>query len=197
MKDFKDESVAWRQKFDQESKAFKEEMKSFREEMKDFKDESVAWRQKFDQESKEMRRQWAKLADKIGGITENIIAGGIVECVKRTYGLDVHTIIQRVIRKIAKGKEREYDVLVVCEGYVFVVESKGTFRPQEFPYIQEAMKKFPEFFPEYRHLKMVPVVASLILPEEIVNRATKLGFLALNLSGDYLEFVNADRVQIE
>jgi len=180
----------------QEMKDFKDEMKDFKDEMRDFKDEMRIWRDEVDKERKEMNRKWEDLARKMGTIVEDIVAPGLPFAVQKTFGLDIDDLIIRRRKKIKNGKVREYEVIAVAGDKVFIIDVKSTYRTGYFDDFEKALKEFKEFFPEYNSFRLIGVVASLSLPEEIINTATRRGLLALNLSGDYLEFVNADKVNI-
>ncbi|WP_461833609.1 hypothetical protein [Desulfothermus sp.] len=176
------------EKLSKEMKEFKNEMREFKDEMKEFKNES-------ERIHKEMNKRWGELANKLGTLAEDIVAPGIPQLIKRTYNLDVTEISVRRKRKL-NGKIREYDVICVADNYLFLVDVKSTYRRHHFEEFESAISDFLTFFPEYRNLKVIPVVASLNLTEEIINIATSKNWLALQLLGDYLEFVNKDKVKI-
>jgi hypothetical protein len=69
---------------------------------------------------------------------------------------------------------------------------KSTYRVKDFDDFQEALNDFLYLFPEYEKYTVVPVVASMYLNEDVVDAATHRRWLALQLSGDYLDFVNKE-----
>ena len=182
------ELVYQSRKTEMEIEKLSKEMKEFKNEMKEFKNES-------ERIHKEMNKRWGELANKLGTLAEDIVAPGIPQLIKRTYNLDVTEISVRRKRKL-NGKIREYDVICVADNYLFLVDVKSTYRRHHFEEFESAISDFLTFFPEYRNLKVIPVVASLNLSEEIINIATSKNWLALQLLGDYLEFVNKDKVKI-
>jgi hypothetical protein len=177
MKVFKEEMLA----FKNEMQAFKDEMRAFKDEMKAFKDE--------------MNKKWGDLANKLGTIAEDIVAPGIPQLIKKTYDLDVTELSVRRKRKL-NGRTREYDVIAVAGDYVFVVDVKSVYRSQYLDHFQEMLNDFFTFFPEYERYKLVPVIASFNLPKDVVNIASSRKWLALHMHGDYLEFVNKERVKL-
>ena len=182
------ELVYQSRKTEMEIEKLSKEMKEFKNEMREFKNES-------ERIHKEMNKRWGELANKLGTLAEDIVAPGIPQLIKRTYNLDVTEISVRRKRKL-NGKIREYDVICVADNYLFLVDVKSTYRRHHFEEFESAISDFLTFFPEYRNLKVIPVVASLNLTEEIINIATLKNWLALQLLGDYLEFVNKDKVKI-
>lgn len=157
------------------------ELRAFKEEMKAFKDD--------------INKRWGDLARKLGTVAEDIVAPGIPYAIKEAFGLDVTEISVRRRKKI-DGKEREYDVIAVAGDYVFLIDVKSTYRKTYLDEFEELKADFFKYFPEYRGLKEVLVIASFNFNDEIINLATKRGWLAVQLGGDYLEFVNKDKVKL-
>jgi len=164
-----------------EMRDFKDEMKIFKNEMKVFKDE--------------MNRQWGNLANRLGTITEDIVAPGIPSAIKRTFDLELEDLSIRR-RKRKKERSREYDVIAATKNHVFVVDVKSSYRPEFLEIFKESLEDFFSFFPEYEGKKLVGVISSFNLAEDVVNLATKYSYLALSMSGDYLTFLNDDKVKI-
>ncbi|BAT70976.1 conserved hypothetical protein [Thermosulfidibacter takaii ABI70S6] len=169
------------ERLSRELREFKNEMRAFKEEMLAFKDE--------------MNKKWGDLANKLGTIAEDIVAPGIPHLIKKTYDLDVTELSVRRKRKL-NGRTREYDVIAVAGDYVFVVDVKSVYRSQYLDHFQEMLNDFFTFFPEYKKYKLVPVIASFNLPEDVINIASSRKWLALQMHGDYLEFVNKERVKL-
>ncbi len=164
-----------------EMRDFKDEMKVFKNEMKVFKDE--------------MNRQWGNLANRLGTITEDIVAPGIPSAIKRTFDLELEELSIRR-RKRKKERSREYDVIAATKKHVFVVDVKSSYRPEFLEIFKESLEDFFSFFPEYEGKKLVGVISSFNLAEDVVNLATRYSYLALSMSGDYLTFLNDDKVKI-
>ena len=169
------------------------EVSSLSREMKAFKEESRSSMEAFKEEmrasKKELDKVWADLARKMGTIAEDIVAPGLPHLLKRVYGLEVTEMCVRR-RKRVGGKEREYDILAVAGEWLFVVEVKSTFQRRDVERLVQALEALPTYFPEYNGLRPVGVAASFSLTEEVVTWATRLGFLAVALSGDYLDLQN-------
>ena len=157
------------------------EMRDFKDEMKIFKDE--------------MNRQWGNLANRLGTITEDIVAPGISSAIKRTFDLELEELSIRR-RKRKKERSREYDVIAATKNHVFVVDVKSSYRPEFLEIFKESLEDFFSFFPEYEGKKLVGVISSFNLAEDVVNLATRYSYLALSMSGDYLTFLNDDKVKI-
>ncbi|WP_456324653.1 hypothetical protein, partial [Desulfonauticus submarinus] len=206
MKDFKDEMKDFKDEmkdFKDEMKDFKDEMKDFKDEMKDFKDEMSDFKtytQKridaVEEMKAELNRKWGELANKMGTLAEDIIAPGLPDVLKRYFNLDIQDMsVRRVKRK--NGKRREDDVIAVADGKVFVVDVKSDYNRSKYvEHFLDALNNFYDWYPEYKDKKIVPVIATFNLSEDILNLATKRNCLALQMGGSYLEFLNADKVKI-
>ncbi|WP_022853539.1 hypothetical protein [Thermodesulfatator atlanticus] len=169
------------ERLSKEMKAFKDEMRAFKEEMRAFKNE--------------MNKKWGDLANKLGTIAEDIVAPGIPAVIKKNFGLEVEELSVRRTKKL-KERMREYDVITVAGEYVFVVDVKSKYRRQHLEDFEKAINDFFEFFPEYQKYQLIPVVASFNLTDEVINLASSKNWLGLQMFGDYLEFVNIDKVKI-
>ena len=199
MKVFKDEMLDFKDEmrvFKDEMKAFKDQMLDFKDEMRLFKDEMEAFKNEMRAITKEMNKKWGDLANKLGTLAEDIVAPGISVAIEGAFGLDVKEVSVRRKRKMGE-RSREYDVIAVAGNYLFLVDVKSTYRAQYLGEFDRAIEEFLDLFPEYEGLRIISVIASLNLSEDVVNLATKRGWLALQMYGDYLEFVNKDQISLE
>ncbi len=185
MKDFKDEM----KDFKDEMKDFKDEMKDFKDEMKDFKDEMKDFKDEMKDFKSESSAQWGRLANKLGTVTEDIVAPGIPSAIQRAFGLEIIDLIVRR-KRIMNGKTREYDTLAVTNNHIFFVDVKSTYRPEYLKNFTNALNDFFDFLPEFDNKNLVPVIASFYLDPSIVNSANKKGYLAVHISGAHLNFIN-------
>ena len=221
MRAFKDEMRA----FKDEMLAFKDEMRAFKDEMQEFKEwakqnieeirksskEFEEWSKQnikeiredtksFEEWAKknieEMRKQWGHLAQKMGTMVEDIVAPALPYAVKRRLKTKIVEQSVRVTKEV-NNDFYEVDIIAITkEGTVLVVEVKSSFRSRDIDLFEKSLKRFTEFFPQYKERRIVGVIASLNLNEGIVRRATKRGMLAMAMSGDYMDFLNADEVKL-
>ncbi|MDQ7032473.1 MAG: hypothetical protein Q9M37_07130 [Desulfonauticus sp.] len=181
--------------FKNEMRLFKDEMLDFKNEMKDFKDEMLDFKNEMKEFKDEMNKKWGDLANKLGTVAEDIVAPGIPFVIKKHFGFDVQELCVRRRKKL-QHRVREYDVVAVAGKYIFVVDVKSTYRRHYIEEFERALNDFFVFFPEYEQYKLMPVVASFNLTEEIINITSSRNWLALHMFGDYLEFVNIDKVNV-
>ncbi len=177
--------------FKQEMSEFKQEMSEFKQEMREFKDESRADR-------KNMNKKWGELANKMGTVVEDIVApslGGIAREYFKVEEFDFFAVRLKKRNKIDRSLRREFDVVAESEDYFFVVETKATPRTE---YIQNFIKFIPElesWFPDAKNKKMIPIFASLYLPEDSIKYLTNNNVFAMAMREDNMDILNPQILQ--
>lgn len=174
-----------------EMKDFKDEMKGFKQEMTDFKEEI---RNDTKQFKKELNKKWGDLANKMGTIVEDIIAPGLKGVGARYFGIEEFDFFAPRLRLKSRDRSmtREFDVIAETENYFFVVETKASPTTE---YISDFIKLIPRldsWFPVIREKKLIPVFASLFIPDELVRYLTKNNILAMASREDGMELFNSE-----
>ncbi len=184
----------------QNIKEIREDTKSFEEwakkNIEEMRKDSKAFEEWAKKNIEEMRKQWGHLAQKMGTMVEDIVAPALPYAVKRRLKTKIVEQSVRVTKEV-NNDFYEVDIIAITkEGTVLVVEVKSSFRSRDIDLFEKSLKRFTEFFPQYKERRIVGVIASLNLNEGIVRRATKRGMLAMAMSGDYMDFLNADEVKL-
>ncbi|MCS5695463.1 hypothetical protein [Desulfofundulus thermocisternus] len=178
------------EEFKAEMKAFKDEMKDFKDEMKAFKDEMKVFKDEMKDFKDEMNKKWGELARKMGTLIEDIFVPSIDLAIEKYFHVVVKDVMPR--RKIRRdGRTFEVDILALAGDLAFVVEVKAS--PNRVEYVHDFMEKLsqlPEFIPEVRDKKTVPIYAALDMAGSTVDLLTKNGIYAMVVQGDILEIVN-------
>jgi myosin heavy subunit len=189
MKDFKDEM----KDFKDEMKDFKDEMKDFKDEMKDFKDEMKDFKDESRQNIRNMNKQWGDLANKMGTLIEDIVMPAVKPLILRYYEEEVNDfyIKRRVFHK-SEGIRGEFDVVAVTDTRVFLFEVKSTPSKNYInEFLNEQIPNFQRLTPEYAHLKLVPVMASLRFDPQVLQYASEKGVFAMAYrEWDYMDLLN-------
>ncbi len=198
MKDFKDEMKAFKDEmkdFKDEMKAFKDEMKVFKDEMKDFKDEMKDFKDEMKDFKDEMNKKWGELARKMGTLIEDIFVPSIDLAIEKYFHVVVKDVMPR--RKIRRdGRTFEVDILALAGDLAFVVEVKASPNRVEYVYdFVEKLAELPEFIPEIKGRRVVPIYAALDMAGNTVDLLTKNGIYAMMVRGDILEIVNFDMLR--
>jgi len=173
---FKRRDREWEKKLEEEKK---ERERRLEEERKEREKDREEWNKK-----------WGELARKMGTIAEDIIATGTEMAIKKRFNTDVKYLYVRAKGKIGALRD-EFDIIVETDdNKVFMIEVKSTPRSSDIKDIIEKLKRFKKIFPKYEGKVIIPVFASLYIPENIINCATKKGVYVMGLKGEFVEFLN-------
>ncbi len=178
--------------FKGEMKDFKGEMKDFKDEMKEFKDEANRFQLRAEKDRQSMNKKWGDLANKMGTIVEDIVAPSIAEIARKYFCIEEldSFSIRAMRRSLDRSQRREFDVIAEGENCFIVVETKATPRTE---YIQDFIKLVPtldKWFPELKEKKLIPIFASLYIPENSITFLTRNNIFALAMKGDTMDILN-------
>ena len=208
MRMFKDEirrdTQAFKEAIERDTQAFKDEIRRDTEALKVALQASAERlennlkesKQQLENDLKESKRQWNKqwgeLSNKLGTIVEDIIFPASRPVIESVFGVKVQQIATRVFRQ--QGNLRaEFDVVAVSERQVFLIEVKSTPRFDYLTdFVESRISVFRQLFPEYASLDLVPIFASLSIPEDVVRAATnRRVFATAYREWEYMDILNA------
>ncbi len=163
---------------------FKEDMQASREasakEMKEFKEE--------------MAKKWGDLANRLGTFAEDVVAPNIVPLAHKYFNCPPQPIdfMIRSVKTHSKdpGRVREFDSYAVYSDTVILTETKSTPRSEYINSFAQAITEFYDFFPSYTGKKLIPIFASLSVPENIIKHATRKNIYVMALKGDTMDILN-------
>ena len=183
-----------------EMKDFKEEMKDFKDEMKDFKDEMKDFKDEMKDFKNDSNIQWGNLANKMGTLIEDIVAPSMSSIAKNYFNCgEIDLFLIRPVKRMPsnRSKIREFDAILVCGDKILLNETKSS--PN-----QESIEKFHQFllsgeffdyFPEHLGKQLIPIYASLIIPEHLVSVLTELSIYGSSLKGDQMTIINFNELK--
>ncbi len=186
---FREEMNQFKTNSEKSDEEFKSRMEKsdakFREEMNQFKIESR-------QDRKKMNKQWGELANKMGTIVEDIVAPGLGGIARRYFQVDDFDFFAVRLRTLnSEGtSKREFDVVAETRDRIFIVETKATARTE---YISDFIKLIPDlksWFPVIGKKKLIPIFASLHIPESGVSQLTANNIFAMGMGDDGMELYN-------
>jgi hypothetical protein len=129
-----------------------------------------------------------KLADLYGGVSEN--QGAAAE--EFFYNsLNANPVIggikyDRVTPHLvvgAKGKQTEFDLVLVNGNSVALIEVKHRARLTSLDQLEKQIKRYRESFPEHANYKLYGGIAGLSVPDETIEEAHKRGVFVLKQIG--------------
>ncbi len=209
MHEFKDATRATQERsaqemreFKDEMREFKDEMHEFKDEMREFKDEMHDFRDKEHQSNEEFRKfmtdhkkAMGELSRKMGTMVEDLVVPSIPRILHQTIGCPKDGIKFMAIR-VKKlhplaNIRKEYDVVVVCGGYLLVNETKSRLTPEHIKnFAEEVLPQVREFFPEYKQKKVIGAIASLYVEESLVRFGERLGLIVSGFGEDVMDVLN-------
>ncbi|HFC98659.1 MAG TPA: hypothetical protein ENJ40_09450 [Thermosulfurimonas dismutans] len=145
-----------------------------------------------------MRKKWGEMAQRLGTLTEDIFAPGIPYLAK-SLGFRVKKRMLDVEYK-KDGSSNQYDAIVVAEDEtgqerVLVAEVKSRLRSEHFEEFRKKLENLVAYEPAYRG-KILPVLASLKIPERLIETANRRGVLLVSMGGEYLEALNPEVLRV-
>jgi len=181
---FMTEMAVLNRKADERNKAAEERMARFEADSRAFKDEMRA-------SKREQNKQWGDLANKLGTIMEDIVAPNLRRLAVEHFGFPV--LEDSMLRRSRRhgGRMTEFDALVVGPTAVILGEAKSS---PSVKFAEEFAAKaglFFDYFPEYQGRRLIPILGSWSIADEVVERLTALGIYALRMGEDTMELANA------
>lgn len=182
-------------RMEEDTAAFKDEMRIFREEVRRDQQQRDADLKVF---REEMNKKWGELANRLGKVVEDIVAPNLRTIAQQYFGCTiVDTYAPNIKRRHpATSNLIEFDVILVCQEYLFVNQTKSKAEPKDVKdYIERQLNKIFEYFPEYEGKTVIPTFASLSLPENVIKQLTRKKIYAMTTKGDTMDLVNYEEVQ--
>ncbi len=164
--------------------------------IQEMKEDTRLFKERTEKTIQDMNRQWGELANKMGTVTEDIVAPGFPFLVERHFGLSLDDISCRRKVKDKSGNRWEFDLVARSGDIAFIVDVKSDYNKVEYldHFTQVLLPKVAELLPDLRGCKIIGCVASFRLDPSIIEKASQMGVLAISLGGDYLEFCNQEAV---
>ena len=204
MKAFKDEMLEFKDEmrgFKNEMRGFKDDVQDFKGEMKGFKDEMRDFKSMVEADiaesradRKAMNKKWGELANKMGTVVEDIVAPCISGVAREYFQVaEFDFFAVRLQKKNGSGTmRREFDVVAESENHLFVVETKATPRTTDIQKFIDFVPEITDWFPAARTKTIVPVLASLYLPPDVVQFLTRNRIFALAMKDDNMDLLNPE-----
>jgi len=189
IQEMKEDTRLLGERLDKTIQEMKEDTRIFREGVKVYQD-------RMDKTVRDMNRRWGELANKMGTVTEDIVAPGFPLLIERHFGLSLDDISCRRKVKDKSGNRWEFDLVARSGNIAFIVDVKSDYNRVEYldHFIQLVLPKAAELLPDLKGCKIIGCIASFRLAPSIIEKASHMGILAISLGGDYLEFCNQEIV---
>ncbi|WP_040336208.1 hypothetical protein [Candidatus Magnetobacterium casense] len=167
-----------------------------RQEERDRKDKEdhEAFRKEMAEIAKGSRQQRAEIAKQMGTLVEDIIAPGAIALIKQYFKCDPTSFCLRYNKRIG-GKNCEVDIMLTCQDRVFVIEVKSKPDERDVTKILAKVETLPIFFDECKGRQIIPMLASVVVEDEITRFATIQGlYVVAYRQWEYLDILNFDEI---
>ena len=150
--------------------------------------------QKFKEENRqqirEMNRQWGNLANKLGTLVEDLVYPSLPRIIQETLGREILRLMLRIKQRRPDGRVKEFDAIAETADLICLNSTKATLTSAAVDGFVADIAAFRDFFPEYRHLPVMGILATLAVEESVLNYAEKVGFLLLAVGDEIMEVKN-------
>ncbi len=149
-------------------------------------------------EQREHVLEMARIADRIGRFTEDIVGPNIPRLAHEVFGINQFQFFAERVEKVHHqdpARMREFDFVVAGEGQLVITESKSTARVKYIEEFATGLAEVFDYFPEYKSYRIVPIFASMALGQDFVRRLTRLKIYALALGQRTMELLNLEEVR--
>ncbi len=93
---------------------------------------------------------------------------------------------------VSPGEMMELDLMAVGESSVLICEAKSKADVEKVRAFLESLRRFAEFYPEHRALRLRPMVASIAFGPSVLAFMTSQGVLALGFGAETMELLNPE-----
>jgi hypothetical protein len=152
------------------------ELRTFKEEMRNDK--------------REMNRKWGDLANKLGTMVEDLVYPSLPRVIKETLGQEPQRIWARFKQRLPNGLLKEFDAIALTQDLVYLNSTKATLRSSDIDGFIAEIATFRDYFPEYRDLPLVGILATLAVDQSMLSYAEKQGLLVLAVGDEVMEVKN-------
>ena len=191
MREFKEEMRQSRENSEWEMHEFKEEMRQLHERAEErSKREMQEFKAEMRQSKRDLDKKWGELSNKLGTMAEDLVAPSIPRILKQLTGCTAKIEYSAVRVRKSEPQNQEFDVVVKCENWVFINETKSNLRPEHLEKFHRLMQRIRDYFPEYQNNQFIGAIASLYVDESLVECGEKLGLVVLGFGEELMDVLN-------
>ncbi|MFQ5613975.1 MAG: hypothetical protein ACE5H9_17780 [Anaerolineae bacterium] len=154
-----------------------------------------AYREEWRAEARQMNRHWGELANKMGTLTEDLVAPSLPRILRAVIACPEDEVVSIAVRvrrahPVERGLGQEFDVVVSCGEYALFNETKSNLTPADVDILLVKLASARDYFPEYRDYKLLGSVASLYVDASLVRYASRQGVLVLAVGDELMDVQN-------
>ncbi len=141
--------------------------------------------------------KWAERANKIGTLAELIVSPRIPEIAWEYFGDDDFDFFGHQIQKRNmkdRSLRRDFDIVAATEKNFFVINTTSYPSPEGADNFSAMLEGLPDYFPECKGKKIIPILSALRFPEEIQKKLTRRGIFAMGMVEGTMDLLNFEQV---
>ncbi|MGD9731690.1 MAG: hypothetical protein AB7U45_05870 [Desulfamplus sp.] len=142
---------------------------------------------------RDMNKKWGELANKMGTISEDIVAPNIGGIARQYFNVEDFSFFALNVKcKDTTNPKvlREFDVVAVSDQFFFLNETKST---PKISYVNDFIELLPNiynYFPQYKDKRLIPIFSALHIPDDIKNYLTKNKIYAMAMTDETMDLIN-------
>ena len=169
-----------------EAERKKEQAERKKEQEKMAQERAIEWRKV----EKSIKRLSDLFSNQWGDLLEALVEKSLVRIFKN-WDMKVSRTIHHLPGSY-KGKEREFDFVVINGNELVVIEVKSTLNQKKTDYFAKTMADFTNYCHEYKGFKVYAGVAYLKADENTVKYAIKKGLFVIRIGSDTAHLINKE-----
>jgi len=186
-----------RESFERYKAEAEKDRKELQESFERYKAEAEKDRKEMREEIKGLNKKWGELANKMGTITEDLIAPALKPVLDKYFRCNPIMEGQRIRRRI-NGEHYEVDAIAVCDDKVFMIEERSTPKFHHVEEIKKKSERFFKFFPEHKDKELIVIFGSITFPPDVIQEASTKGIYVMGWrEWEYMDILNFEEVKRE
>ncbi|MBF0413528.1 MAG: apolipoprotein A1/A4/E family protein [Desulfamplus sp.] len=142
---------------------------------------------------RDMNKKWGELANKMGTISEDIVAPNIGGIARQYFNVEDFSFFALNVKckdTTNPNVVREFDVIAVSDQFFFLNETKSTPKISYANDFIELLPNIYNYFPQYKEKRLIPIFSALHIPDDIKNYLTKHKIYAMAMTDETMDLIN-------
>ncbi|MCI4627214.1 MAG: hypothetical protein L3V56_14815, partial [Candidatus Magnetoovum sp. WYHC-5] len=142
-------------------------------------------------EKRAFNMEMGRISEKQGKFVEDIVYPSMPRIIREDFNENVIFEALRPKKKLPDGRNKEYDVLVETDNYIYLNSTKSDITARDVKRFIKDIAVFYDFFPHYQGKPIIGVVSSLYFDKALITYAERLGFIVLAVGDTIMDVKNS------
>ena len=157
-------------------------------------DNSDSWTEQRRKDRRDFTREWARISDKHGTMTEDLVVPNIDRIFHEVVDCDPKIPCGWIERSYwhhpVTGERRRFGLIAECDDYVLVNETRSELIPTDIDELINTIEDVREYFPRYRGRKFIGSLATLDVDDSMITLASQKGIIILAVGEELMDVMN-------